>query len=242
MNRYFLRRCLCAMAAASLTLYLAGSPAKAAEPGRFFTQAPLTMETPALGYLLYTPVDTSEKKPLIVYLHGNHSCGSDLELLKDSGLPAWLEGGGRALDAYVLCPQCPEGATWADITAEVKALMDAVVKECAVDTERISITGHSMGGAGVWSMLLAYGGLFYRAAPMSGGVKAQRLGQLPDIPYWIFAGDRDIAATISNCKTAAATLKRQGYDIKITLLANTSHRQVPERAYAKSGVLDWLTR
>ena len=226
--------------AVMLFCVFAAPAARAAGLGNGLTEASLVTGNLTLGYLLYTPKDTSAQKPLVVYLHGNHSCGSDLKLLKDGGLPAWLSGETHTLDAFVLCPQCPAGTTWAAIASDVKALIDEVAKEYAVDVDRISITGHSLGGAGVWSMLLNYGDFFYRAAPMSGSVKAQRLDGLPHIPYWIFAGDRDIATTLESCKAAAAGLKKRGGNVKLTILKGCLHQQVPERAYAKTAVLEWL--
>jgi predicted peptidase len=55
------------------------------------------------------------------------------------------------LDAYVLAPQCPENEYW---DSEVLYQLILKSKENAIDSNRIYLTGLSMGGWGAWNLAL----------------------------------------------------------------------------------------
>lgn len=61
------------------------------------------------NYLLYVPKDYSEqtKYPLVIYLHGGSQKGSDLNKLKEYGLPH-LTDRGADFDFIIASPQCPD--------------------------------------------------------------------------------------------------------------------------------------
>ena len=82
------------------------------------------------------------------------------------------------------------------------AALRQVLAAYPVDTDRVYVTGNSMGGMGAWAMLLSYNRLtgdkarlFAAGIPVSGAdrtadpaVAAQRLW---DVPIWAFHGARD---------------------------------------------------
>ncbi len=75
---------------------------------------------------------------------------------------------------YLFAPQCP-GKNWTDpdtVTA-LKSAIDSYVAAHRIDPDRIYIEGMSMGGTGVWNMILAYPYYFAAAIPMCGMVPAQ---------------------------------------------------------------------
>lgn len=109
----------------------------------------------ALDYWLYTPENPAEDMPLIVYLHGGSGKGNDLEKILDEGsLPGYLWSGQLSPVAYVLIPQLPESCKgWTDRAEALMKLVSHVEADCAIDSDRVSLTGHSMGGTGAWAII-----------------------------------------------------------------------------------------
>ena len=112
--------------------------------------------TATISYLLYLPdgygQDPQQQWPLVLYLHGSDVWGNNPEDLIASGLPRLLTS---TLDfpAIVLSPQAPEDVVWWGAELDlVRALLDHVQANYAVDARRVYLTGPSMGGFGAWAM------------------------------------------------------------------------------------------
>ena len=103
-------------------------------------------------YILYRPSD-AQNLPLIVVLHGSGEVGTRLSTLKKREPYLSLKNGTVAPNAIVLMPQLPSGS-WGKSAGSLMKLIKHVAAEHGCDMDRISITGHSLGGAGVMDMLL----------------------------------------------------------------------------------------
>ena len=106
--------------------------------GRFTTAIEKSI---SYGYILHKPSQTKEKKPLLVFLHGSGEKGTDLEKVKVHGPLKYIEE--NTLDAYVLAPQCPENDYWD--AESLHQLIQKIIKENPIDSNRIYLTGLSMG-------------------------------------------------------------------------------------------------
>lgn len=159
-----------------------------------------TGEAGGLDYWLYAPPGARDGLPLIVYLHGGSGRGDDLELVMEAeSLPKFLRDGDLAPSAYVVMPQLPSGETgWNGVTEGLAELIDAVVEECGADADRVSLTGHSMGGTGAFAVAAALPGRFSCVAPLSGSVRDSRemRAALADLPVWAIAGAQDFLAAL----------------------------------------------
>jgi predicted peptidase len=148
----------------------------------------------AIKYRLHTPetVWNSRKYPLIIHLHGIGEAGSNntLSLLYlDSILPLT-----KQQDFFMLVVQCPqETPGWnfqkntKDGTLDVlMAAMDHVITENPIDTKRISVTGLSSGGHGVWLLILEHPDTFAAAVPTACSAPHQlsRLSALKQTSVW----------------------------------------------------------
>lgn len=129
----------------------------------------------ALDYWLYTPENPAEDMPLIVYLHGGSGKGNDLKKILDEGsLPGYLWSGQLSPAAYVLIPQLPESCKgWTDRAEALMKRISHVDADCAIDSDRVSLTGHSMGGTGSWAVALAYPRTFSAVAPLSAACRSR---------------------------------------------------------------------
>ena len=65
----------------------------------------------------------------------------------------------NTLDAYILAPQCPENTYWE--SESIYQLIQKVCKENpSIDTNRIYLTGLSMGAWGAWNLAFAHPEMF----------------------------------------------------------------------------------
>lgn len=201
-----------------------------------------------LRYLLYVPDNAEEPMPLVVYLHGGSGRGDDPEkLLEIDGFPQYLAQGKLGdVRAYVLMPQLPsDTAGWAEAGESVMKLIDNVCETYAVDADRISLTGHSMGGTGTWALAAAYPQRFSCAAPLSGSVQRtpQTMDALETLPIWAFVGAEDTVVPPNASDAMVKQLRARGANARLTVLDGASHTDVPAMVYLDTelDVLGWLT-
>jgi hypothetical protein len=140
------------------TLTLTSIPAVASDNPEEAMQKPQEFKrriTKVVGakYFLYLPKDYSPKSrqrwPLVLFLHGAGERGTNLALVAVHGPPKLVKQK-REFPFIIVSPQCPDGETWSNDV--LLGLLDAVMKKYRVDTNRVYLTGLSMGGYGTWSL------------------------------------------------------------------------------------------
>ncbi len=116
-------------------------------PGHMQRTIQKTVELP---YLLYLPdgYETDKRQwPVLLFLHGSGSRGTELDSVKIDGPPKMIEEG-YEFPFIVVSPQCPAEEWW---TADVlEAMLDEIIEIYRVDEDRVYVTGLSMGGTGTW--------------------------------------------------------------------------------------------
>ena len=222
--------------------------AEATAPAFYGTMTAYPASGSSLGYWLYTPDSIGDELlPLIVYLHGGSGKGSDLTLITNTdGFPRYVQEGRLGdIRAYVLCPQCPEEqGGWQDVSDQVFALMDAVCDSYPIDTERIILTGHSMGGTGAWALATMAPERFSCIAPMSGSVRITRKNQkaLSELSVWAFVAENDKVVNPASSADFVSQLNAVNPNAKLTIFDGAGHRDVPALAWLDEelGLLDWM--
>ena len=194
------------------------------------------------GYYLYCPQNYNEEKlPLIVFLHGAGERGNgtaELEKVKVHGLPKYLNEG-KEYPAIILAPQCPQGVVWSNLIFSIKELIDNIIESYNVDTDRVSITGISMGGFGTWEMGISYPELFSAIAPVCGGGMSWRCENLKNTPVWAFHGDVDDVVPLKNSVEMVDAVNKVGGNARLTIFHNVGHNSW-EEAYTTTNVVEWL--
>lgn len=213
-----------------------------------FTQQHFTLRNGrVIGYWLYTPAGAVENMPLILYLHGGSGKGDDLELVTQAdSLPQYLQNGQLAPEAYVLIPQLPAACRgWEDVQEALMQLVSAVQESCQTDPERVSLTGHSMGGTGVWQLALRYPDSFCAIAPLSGSVQAsaENVSKLRSLPVWAVVGSEDAVVDPFLSVQMVEALSEQNAQAYTTVIEGADHFAVPEEAYlsGRFDIIGWLT-
>lgn len=225
-----------------------GANAPPAETPATWTECRMrTSQMGALGYCLYTPANPTPGMPLIVYLHGGSGKGNDLSLLTGvDGFPKYLKEGQLGnISAYVVLPQLPKTYTgWSDVNASLVELIDDIVTAKRIDRNRISLTGHSMGGTGTWAVGVANPELFCCIAPMSGSIRMtqEHLLALSFMPIWAFVGSDDTIVSPQSSRAFITVLAATNADVRLTEFDGAGHFDVPALAYLDTqiNVVGWL--
>ena len=198
-------------------------------------------KTLSCNYLLFLPEDYSKKKqrwPLIMFLHGAGERGSDLNKVKVHGPPKIVENQ-KDFPFIVVSPQCPEDDWWTDKVEVLINLLDDIVARYKVDTERIYLTGLSMGGYGTWSLASAHPERFAAIAPICGGGKRFMAMRLKDIPVWVFHGAKDKTVPLKESEEMVNAIRNRGGNAKFTIYPDAGHNSWTE-TYNNQKLYDWF--
>lgn len=151
---------------------------------------------------------SGSKRPLLLSLHGGGRGVGDGK----GSLNQWSQ---FASSGIVIAPTAPElrDIAWnfADIEAWVLHLMEAAKRTWDIDTNRIYVAGHSMGGYGTWCMGGRHADRFAALAPSAaGGRDPQSREHLPNLlntPIWFYHSDDDPVIPPATDREAAQILK-----------------------------------
>lgn len=193
-----------------------------------------------LRYLLFLPRDydrAREPWPLILYLHGRSRRGNDLNRLRAFSLPAVLDNK-PDFPFVVVSPQCPSSQVWTDVRG-IGDLLDSVAQEYRVDPERIYLTGHSMGGSGVWFVAQQLQERFAAIAPVSAGrVPSAWAHRVGGVPVWILHGSEDSQTPLRYAEEMAEALRAAGHAPQMTVLRGEGHDIL--HVFNESALFNWF--
>lgn len=190
------------------------------------------------GYILNRPNDVKAKKPLLVFLHGSGEKGTDLEKIKTHGPLKYIEQ--NQLDAYILAPQCPDNASWD--SESLYQLIIKIINENTIDSNRIYLTGLSMGGWGAWNLAFKHPEMFAALVPICGFVDRVSMIEtckISEIPTRIFHGLLDDVVDVQYSIQIYKKLKPCSKDIVLTIFDDAGHDSW-SRVYDDSKIYEWL--
>lgn len=194
------------------------------------------------SYVLYTPATYNTEKtkswPVIIFLHGIGERGSNINNVKNVGLPKKLAGD-KTFQFVMAAPQC-NADTWWDISS-LNALYAEVIEKYNVDPKRVYITGLSMGGYGTWNWAMKATDKFAAVVPVCGGADYPELVcNLVNKPVWVFHNANDPTVGVENSRNLVAALKKCGNTkVKYTENATGGH-DAWTKAYNTPELYTWL--
>jgi predicted peptidase len=227
---------------------LSTSPTQAAEPapGKQVEQQLNTREQGSIPYLLYLPTNydaRTQKWPLMLFLHGRGESYGPLSIVKRWGPPRFIDHG----DNYpfiIISPQCPGDASWPQPKEQalLLALLDHIEKDYRVDTNRVYLTGLSMGGFGSWRLAADHPERFAAVVPISGGGNVEDADRLKDLPIWVWHGTADPTVPFRRSEEMVEAIKKAGgTQIRFTTLEHIGHN-CWEAAYASPALYQWMLK
>ena len=199
-------------------------------------------------YLLYLPEDYTpeESWPLVLYLHGAGSRGNDIGMVNGESFLNEL-GTLNHVPAIVVAPQAASGSIWDDQISTLEAFLTAVEETYPVDSNRIYLTGFSMGGFGSWAWGLENPNRFAAIVPTAGGFFAanpvpENICDLKDTAVWGFASTADTTVPGSLTEDIVLALEACGAEnVQMTIYDDATHIAAGARPYySTSDLYEWL--
>ncbi|HMM65642.1 MAG TPA: hypothetical protein PKC03_01765 [Dokdonella sp.] len=213
----------------------------------------LHYRTPPPAAIPYRAIETGGRRngellPLVVFLHGSGQDGNDDE----SQLQGYGNGSLEFVDSAIhggiplvfAAPQVDQ-EYWP--AQRVAAVVRDILARFPVDPRRITLTGLSDGGTGVWNALKAYPRCFAAGVPMSGMTELAGLAPIRDVPQWIFHGGKDNDTNVETgyggamvgSRAVVRALRAMGGHPRYTEYPGEMHVIWP-RAYAEDALLPWI--
>lgn len=253
-NLFFLLLC-------SLTFLM---PARAYIRETGFLNRSIKVGTTVYRYQVYVPADwtKSKKWPVILFLHGAGERGEDGIIQTEVGIGTAIRRYADRFPSIVVFPQCRKNFWWThpEMQAQAVKALDQTIKEFNGDTQRVYLTGISMGGYGTWSLAAKYPEKFAALAPICGGIRlperarsiagnppedpsadpysatAQKIAKLP---IWVFHGAADKVVPVSESRKMVEALKMAGGNVKYSEYEGVGHNSW-DKAYAEPEFMPWL--
>jgi predicted peptidase len=191
-------------------------------------------------FLLHLPADSILKNnpPVLIFLHGRSLSGNNLELVKKYGIIHEIEKG-REIPAIVIAPQVPAGKSWEP--EKVLSVLRFAQEHFQTDTNRVYVTGMSLGGYGTLDFAGEYPEIVTAAVALCGGGNPRNGCNLSTIPVWIQHGNRDSAVPISESEKIVRSIRacNGGENLKYTVVPGANHGDL-ERVFRTDELYNWL--
>ncbi len=213
-----------------------------------------------LPYRLCLPLayDPQKAYPIILFLHGAGERGADNESQLKLGIHHLFAQENHLIDGcVVIAPQCPEDAKWVEVAAwsdclysanaippskPLQAAWELLQQTCrsyAIDTNRIYLTGISMGGYGTWALLARHPQEIAAAVLVCGGCDVSTAARIADIPIRTYHGLLDECVPPHGTQTMVKELRALGSDVLLTEYPDIAHGAW-NAAYVDDALMPWL--
>jgi len=214
-------------------------------------------EDSQLLYRLLLPkfVDSNNKYPLVLSMHGAGERGTDNEAQLKYITELFLDETNREkYPCFVLAPQCPPDPVWWSYTSwtdpvlpenpskeisMLKSLINELLQKYPIDDSRIYVTGISMGGCATYDLIMRYPEKFAAAIPICGWGDTSKVKVINDIPLWIFHGADDDIVKVSHSRKMYHALHEAKANVKYTEYPGINHDSWL-KAYRDPELLEWL--
>ena len=181
--------------------------------------------------------DKNKKYPLILSIHGAGTRGSDISLLYESEL---LEYANKNSDfPFIVIAPLGEEDTWFESYERLVNFTKTVAAFPFVDSERVYLTGASMGGYITWQLAMTLPQYFAAIVPICGGGMYWNAGRLKNVPVWAFHGALDKVVLPEETVKMVTTVNLNGGDAKITIYPHNDHNAWTD-TYNNPDVYEWL--
>jgi predicted peptidase len=206
---------------------------------------------------LFPDNDPTRKYPLVIFLHGSGERGNDNNAQLKWGVMNFASDENmKKYPAFVIAPQCPPNISWSNSTRGkngeiilqntpskpmqlLMELINDVSKKFHVDTNRIYITGLSMGGYGTFDALERYPHFFAAAVPVCGSGDVSKAVSISHIPLWMFGGANDPSVNPNLLYDMVNALLKAGAHPGFTEYPNVGHFSWIA-AYNDAMMMEWL--
>ena len=187
-----------------------------------------------LRYAVLKPTETKpgETYPLVITLHGVGGRGKENwvgsyganEVLANPEMR-------KKCPCFVVAPTCDKDETWRSAgrlqgkerLPDVFELIESLLKDLPIDSNRVYVTGQSMGGFGTFAAIVQRPGLFAAAVPVCGGHDPSDAKKIAHVPIWVFHGAKDRTVPVERSREMVEAIRKAGGEPKYTEYAEAGH-------------------
>ena len=199
------------------------------------------LEFKGIHYLLYYPknYEQGKKYPVMFHLHGAGSRGTNFDNFEGSVILNALDKEDSPLsNGFCVFPQCHKD-TWFDIWDNLLGLVKEIYNREDVDKSNFNASGISMGGYGIYQVMMCLPELFHKAIVCCGGGMYWNSGAIKNNKFRIFHGEKDVAVFPEESRRMYARLKEACADVTLTIYPECDHN-CWEKTYTNYKNLQWL--
>lgn len=199
------------------------------------------LEFKGIHYLLYYPknYEQGKKYPVMFHLHGAGSRGTNFDNFAGSVILNALDREDSPLsNGFCVFPQCHKD-TWFDIWDNLLGLVKEIYNREDADKSNFNASGISMGGYGIYQVMMCLPELFHKAIVCCGGGMYWNSGAIKNIKFRIFHGEKDVAVFPEESRRMYARLKEACADVTLTIYPECDHN-CWEKTYTNYKNLQWL--
>jgi len=174
-------------------------------------------------YTLSVPADYDPDKnlPLVIALHWG---GVVTPFYSQSFMEGLVEPALNGLNALIVAPDCQHGVwTNPDSESEVLRLVDYLRDQFPIDSQRIALTGYSMGGAGTWYLAARNQNVFTAAIPVAGMPQVDSARIDWRIPLYIIHSRMDNVMPIVPTELVVRELEKRGAVVEFVAIEGLPH-------------------
>jgi predicted peptidase len=147
--------------------------------------------------------------------------------------------GQKGFPFIVVSPQL--GGTDAWSSDLIGALLDELIGRLPIDTERVYLTGLSLGGDATWDIACDMPWRFAAVAPVCGMGDPDRACNLKHLPVWAFHGAKDPVVPLKDDQEMVNALKACGGDVQFTIYPDAGHDSWTP-TYANPELYNWFLK
>ncbi len=198
------------------------------------------------SYVSYLPrgydADAAARWPLVIYLHGGSDRGTELKRVYSSGIPDQVHRG-REFPFVMLAPQCPRHLRWST-DDWFESFYEEAIARYRIDSDRVYLTGPSLGGSGTWYIATRYPDRFAAIAPMSGFTSHvdyidEHIASLFEVPVWAFHGRADTVVPFEETERIIRRLEGRNRNLRFSAEPDVGH-SIHWQVYPGRDIYDWL--
>jgi predicted esterase len=196
-----------------------------------FAKRSHTFEGNTLPYRLFIPdsFDLAQQYPLILSLHGSAGAGTDNEshLVRPGQSLFGEDFVQKHCPCFVVSPQTRYNFNDTELKTVIN-ILDSLIVEFPVDTNRIYVAGGSSGGGATWMIIRQYRDRFAAAIPMAGWGTASWANAIRHISIWAMHGINDLNVSILGSRRMITALENVGCSVVYTHCKDGEYIGMPD--------------
>lgn len=200
------------------------------------------LETRNLRYAMAFPAGYTgdQPVPLVLALHFGGKVTPYYGKLFLTGL---VEPGLRELGALIVAPDC-SARDWIQPESEtdVLALLDHMLTTYNIDSQRILVTGYSMGGIGTWYLAAHHPNRFAAALVMSGSPPPSVVDVEWQLPLYVIHSRQDEVLPFEETEAVVHRMKTRGAPVELVAVGGITHYETNRFIAPLRAAVPWIQK